>query len=407
MSTRTVPGDHSSLAEALEAADEGDIIALSGEHVVGMTIVTKAVTIAGGTLRGTDAAVLRLEADCTIEGLRIENDQHGIVVKEGSPRLEDLHFKVGGTAIACGWEVTPHILKARMERCAIGLSAQAKAAPLAEDLVITATGSGLFFTGEATGTVSGCAIAAGQMAAVEVGAAAAPKLMRVRVAAAGRGGFFIHGTARPELYGCEALRCGLAAVEVTGEADPTFDGLTIKEGGAGGLFLHGDSRGTYLEVEVDGGALASIEIHENARPELERGLLKGSRSGGIFVHGNANVELVDFRISGCTFQGLEIAENAEVKAENCTLSGIQSHGVFLRDKARLGMVGCTIEEGMDCGVLGQDAAMATIEGGRIGKHRSASIRSEGGAVFVLDPLVEVIGPTEALGHGAIHRVGEA
>ncbi len=406
MKTWTVPGDVPNLEAGLAAAAEGDVLQLEGVHIVEMTIVTKAVTIRGGVLRGKEPVVLAIRADATITGLRVENDHHGIVVKAGSPTLEDLELSVGGTAIACGWEVTPRINRVRAERCAIGLSVQDKAAPIAEDLKITASGSGLFFTGEARGTVSACAIAAGQMAGVEVGADAAPTLVGVTVAAAGRGAFFIHGNAKPRLHGCAALHCGLAALEVTGDADPTIDGFLVRDSGASGLFLHGQSKGTYLEIQVEGGALASIEISEDARPELERGLLEGSNSGGIWVHDDAVAELVDFEVNRCAFQALEISDNAEVRAEGCTLSRMTSHGVLLRDKARLGLVDCTIVEGMDCGLLGQDAARATVEGGRIAGHRGSAVRSEGGAVFVLDPLVEVTGTTESLGHGAIHRVGD-
>lgn len=407
MKTWTVPGDQPTLAEALEAASDGDVIALEGHHTVGMTIVTKALTIQGGQLSGTGPAVLRLEADATLRGIRIENAQHGVVVKEGSPRLEDLEMSVGGTAIACGWSVKPQIRGVRIQKSSIGLSAQADAAPYAEDLVVTSTGSGLFFCGNAKGTITSCAIAAGQMAAVEVAENAAPTLVSVSVAAAGRGGFFIHGTSKPQLHGCSALRCGLAGMEVTGDADPTVDGFLVREGGAGGLFLHGSSKGTYLELHIDGGPLAAIEISEQATPELERGLIAGTSAGGVWVHGEAKVELVDFNIKDCRFQALEIADSAEVRAENCTLTKSGSHGVLLRDKARLGLVGSTIEAGYDCGMLGQDAAMATVEGGRIAENRSFAVKSEGGAVFVLDPLVEVVGKTDASGHGAIHRVGEA
>lgn len=401
---RTVPGDHPSLADALAAAQPGDVIELTGTHEVPLTPL-HGVTLTGGVLRGTGPGVIRLHAGSGLHDLRIENPGgHGVIVREGSPIIQGVTLNVTGTAIACGWDVSPRIENVRVEACQIGVTAQDTAAPLAEDLVLTSSGTGLFLTGEAAGTWTQVAIAAGQMAAVEIAQKASPTLVSVAIAAAGRGGFFVHGTSTPKLHGCVAQRCGLAGLEVTGQADPTVDGLLVQDGQGGGVFLHGRSRGTYLELEVRRSALASLEIGEEARPEIERAVLADSQAGGVWVHGEAVVELIDVSVTDCTFQAVEASDTAQVKLEECRLEGSQHPGILARDKAQLGLVGTSITGGSDWAIVAQDAARMTIEGGKILDNRGGVARAEGAAVVVFDAAVETKGTRETAGAGVIHQL---
>lgn len=401
---RTVPGDHATLSEALAAASPGDVIELSGAHEVPLTAV-HGVTLKGGVLRGTEVGVVRLHAGSALVDVRVENPGgHGVIVREGSPRIEGVTLNVSGTAIACGWDVQPALSGVRVESCSIGITAQGTAAPLAEDVVITSSGSGLFITGEARGTFTRVAIASGQMAAVEINDRAAPTLVSVSIAAAAQGGFFIHGQAAPTLHGCSALRCGLAALEVTGGANPTVDGFKAQDGHGGGVFLHGDSRGTYLELEVRSSALASLEIDGNARPEIERALLADSRSGGVWVHGKAQAELIDIAVTGCAFQGVEVSEDGQVRLEESRITGSQSHGILARDRAQVGLVDTRIEDGGEWGIVAQDGVRMTIEGGALSRNKGGSARAEGASAIVLDANAETDGSLDTANNGVIHRV---
>jgi hypothetical protein len=408
MPTLHIPGQHANLKEALAVAQAGDTIEIEGVAEQPFLDIDKPLTIRGGTIRGTEAVVMRLNADVVVQGCTIDNPNgHGIVCMSASPSLLDLRFKVRETAIACGGDSRPTIERVKAPSCRIGLSAQGTAAPQADDLVITSSGSGLFFTGQASGRLNQVAIASGQMAGVEISGEASPTLVGVAVVASGAGGFFVNGKARPTLKGCLAQRLRLAGLEVRDEADPQVDGFLVQESHGGGLFLHGTSTGTYLEVHVKGCALVGIEVSEDARPELERTTLEEGASGGIWVHDRAEVELIEGLIQGNQFMGVEVCDTGRIQLEQLVIRDNLDQGVVLRDKGQAGLVACELVDNHKYGLLGQDAARATVEGGRIEDNRQGALRAEGGAALVLDPAVQVRGPTHTADRGVVHQVEEA
>ena len=397
MATIHVPGTHPTLAEAVEAAQEGDHIQLTGAVQAKELRIRKPLEISGGTISGDGAFALGLFADVNIHGTELTHlGGHGVVIMAGSPTLAQIKMRVGATAIACGQAATPKITGIHIQGCSIGMSVQDTAQPHMDDCMITSSGTALFFRNESGGLISSTALSSGKMAAVEVTDQASPTLAGVAVVAGAAGGFFFNQQATPTVAGCLIQRTGLAGMEVTDQANPQVDGLMVKEGMAGGIFLHGESTGTYLEVEVHNCALSAIEISENAKPEFERTLLKGGGGGGLFVQDQAELESIDLEIIGVTFQALEAAGHCQIVLENAKMTTSGSFGVFARDQSKTQLVGCEITGGREWGVRIQDAAVLAMEGGRIDDNHMGAVMGSGGGQVLVDSKTEIKGTRNML-----------
>jgi hypothetical protein len=404
MATIHVPGTHPTLAEAVEAAQEGDHIQLTGDVQAKELRIRKPLEISGGSIQGDGGFALGLFADVQVHDTEIVHlGGHGVVVMEGSPTLSKIKMRVGATAIACGQKATPRIQDVHIQGCTIGLSVQDQAQPMMQDCMITSSGSAMFFRNQAGGLISSTALSSGKMAAVEVTDQASPTLAGVAVAASAAGGFFFNQQATPTISGCLIQRTGLAGMEVTDQANPQIDGLMIKEGMAGGIFLHGESTGTYLEVEVHNCALSAIEISEKAKPEFERTLLKGGGGGGLFVQDQAVLESIDLVIDGVTFQALEAAGESQVVLENAKMTTSGSFGVYARDQSKTRLVGCEISGGREWGVRIQDAAVLAMEGGRIDDNHMGAVMGSGGGQVLVDSKTEIKGTQSLLERSGVTR----
>ncbi len=404
MATIHVPGTHSTLAEAVEAAQEGDHIQLTGEVQAKELRIRKPLEISGGTISGDGAFALGLFADINIHGTEISHlGGHGVVIMAGSPTLAQIKMRVGATAIACGQSASPHITGVHIQGCSIGLSAQDKAQPHMDNCMITSSGSAMFFRNESGGLISSTALSSGKMAAVEITDQASPTLAGVAVVAGAAGGFFINQQATPKIAGCLIQRTGLAGLEVTDQANPEVDGLMVKEGMAGGVFLHGESTGTYLEMEVHDCALSAVEVSEKAKPEMERTLLKGGGGGGLFVQDEAVLESIDLVVDGVLFQALEAAGESQVMLENAKMTGSGSFGVYSRDKSKVQLVGCEISGGREWGVRIQDAAVLAMEGGRIDDNYLGAVLGSGGGQVLVDNKTELKGTQSMLERSGVTR----
>lgn len=404
MATISVPGTYPTLAEAVEAAQDGDHIRLSGSVQAKELRIRKPLEISGGSIAGDGAFALGLFADIHIHDTEIAHlGGHGVVVMDGSPTLSKIKMRVGATAIACGQKATPRILEVHVQGCSIGLSVQDQAQPHMDNCMITSSGSAMFFRNSSGGLVSSTALSSGKMAAVEITDQASPTLAGVAVVAGAAGGFFINQQATPKIAGCLIQRTALAGVEVTDQANPEVDGLMVKEGMAGGLFLHGASTGTYLEVEVHDCALSAIEVSEQAKPEMERTLLKGGGGGGLFVQDQAELESIDLVVDSVAFQALESSGQCTVMLENAKMTGSGSFGVYARDQSKTQLVGCEISGGREWGVRIQDAAVLAIEGGRIDDNHMGAVLGSGGGQVVVDAQVELKGVQSLLERSGLTR----
>ena len=334
--TFTVPGDFATLAEAVAQAQPGDVFELQGQVTAGRTELHVPVTLRGGVLLGSEAQLLRLYADVTLDGVTVQNPHgHGVVCMAGIPELLDLRIDVNGTGIACGATAAPRVLRAKIVRCAIGMTIQDDARPYVENLTITSMGSGLFFRGRAAGLFNQVGILAGNMAAIEVSEEASPELVGVLISGSGAGGLFIHGSSTPRFTSTNILRAALDAVEVRGAAAPVIDGLRAEECFKGGLLITQDAGGTYLEVEVRGCMNAGLTVNERAHPEIERMVLAGSSQVGARIYGAAQVEALDLKVSQNLKGGVELGGDARLEAEDLVITENLQFGLVARDRAQL------------------------------------------------------------------------
>jgi hypothetical protein len=320
----------------------------------------------------------------------------------GAPVLREVRFRVAQTAFACGAAAAPRLEACEASSCAIGFTAQDDVVVQVDGFSIASTGSGMFFTGRASGQVCNIGIVSGGMPAVEIGGEASPELVQIVVALGGGGGFFVHGKARPRVLRSSVSRTQLAAVEVRGHADPIFDGLSVRDCQGSGLFLHETARGTYMALDIVGCGLVSVEVSEKADVELEEGALLDGRQGGIWIKDDAKAEGIGLEVSAHALVGVDVVDRGVLLLDGCEIArnggGVQVDGGTVR------AVECAILNNRGAGVRAFHRGRVGLEGGRLAGNAGLAIEAvSGGAVWV-DEEVEVEGEQRA-DENSVLRIG--
>lgn len=367
-----VPADLPDLPSALAAARDGDLIEIEGV-VTGGVRVEKAVTLAGGTVRGGGLRAVVLAADARLVDLRVENPEgHGVRVEAGAPTLERVTVAVKETALAALGEARPVVRAVTVARCNNGFLSFEGATPAVSGLQVYAAGGGLVFRDRAAGAWRAVGLVTGSFAAVECGGETAPLFEDLELRGA-TGGVYVHGRARPVFRGLRVLATGYAGVEATGEADPTVDGATLRETRGSGLYLHGQSRGTWMDVDVQGAGLPGVEVGEQAAPELERVRLRGCGAAGLRATGEARVEAIALEVAECG-TAVIAGDRAEVALEAPDLVALAREAVLATGEARVRIHGGR--------VLGGVAGVVVEAGARVEATPDTRIEAGGDAVRV-------------------------
>ncbi|GAA2505917.1 right-handed parallel beta-helix repeat-containing protein [Streptomyces gobitricini] len=393
-------GEYASLAAALEAAGDGDVLTLSPGTYRENLVLQRAVTLRGsegavGSVRiaPADGVPLTVRASATIQDLHVEGQDTSapaLLIEDGTPELLDLRIV---TRSAAGVEVRgaarPTVRRCTVdnpagvgigvldgaggvfEECEVvsagqsGVSVRGGAHPRLERCRIHhASGAGLSVTGEGSGLEAiGCEVYEIQGSGVRITARAAAHLTDSSVHRTTADGVTLDTDAVLTLSDCDIHDVPENAVDLRSRSVLTLTRSTVRRFGRNGLSvwdpgtrvdanqceIH-DSTGDYPAVWVSDGATAVLDacrVHDV--PDALFVLDRGSRA-----------DVVDSDLSQVRNTAVSVSDGATAQLDDCRIREA-STGAWFRDHGSGGTLnGCTIDS-VQTGVIVTKGADPVIE----------------------------------------------
>ncbi|MFJ8648525.1 right-handed parallel beta-helix repeat-containing protein [Streptomyces sp. NPDC093546] len=393
-------GEYASLAAALEAAADGDVLTIAPGTYRENLVLRRAVTLRGtdgasGSVRiaPADGVPLTVRASATVQDLQVEGQDGSapaVLIEDGTPELLDLRIV---TRSASGIEVRgaarPTVRRCTVdnpagvgigvldgaggvfEECEVvsagqsGVSVRGGAHPRLERCRIHhASGAGVSVTGEGTGLEAiGCEVYEIKGSGVQVSARATAHLTDSSVHRTTADGVTLDTDAALTLSDCDIHDVPENAVDLRSRAVLTLTRSTVRRFGRNGLSvwdpgtrvdanqceIH-DSTGDYPAVWVSDGAAAVLEgCRVRDVPDALFVLDRGSR-----------VDVVDSDLSQVRNTAVSVSDGALVQLDDCRIREA-STGAWFRDHGSGGTLsGCTIDA-VQTGVIVTKGADPTVE----------------------------------------------
>ncbi|WP_016905886.1 right-handed parallel beta-helix repeat-containing protein [Streptomyces xiaopingdaonensis] len=256
-------GEYASLAAALQAAADGDVLTVAPGTYRENLVIERAVTLRGperggpGSVRiaPAEGVAIAVRSSATVQDIQVEGQDPtaaALLVEEGTPVLN-------------GVRVTA--------RSAAGIEVRGGARPTVRQCTVdNPAGVGVSVSGEAGGVYEECEVVAAGQAGVSVRDGAHPRLEQCRVHHASGAGIALHGEgSAAEAVGCEVYEIKGSGLRVAGRASGHFTDCRVHRTTADGVTLESDAVLTLADCEIH-------DIPENAVDLRSRSVLTLTRS---------------------------------------------------------------------------------------------------------------------------------
>ncbi|MCX5264109.1 right-handed parallel beta-helix repeat-containing protein [Streptomyces sp. NBC_00199] len=428
-------GEYASLAAALEAAAEGDVLTIAPGTYRENLVVERSVTLRGpegspGSVRlaPLDGVPLTVRASAVVQDLHVEGQDAAapaVLVEEGTPELLDLRIV---TRSAAGIEVRgsarPTVRRCTVdnpagigiavvdggggvfEECEVlaagqaGVAVRGGARPRLERCRVHHTaGAGLSATGDHTALEAvGCEVYEVRGSGVQVSARATAHLTDCDVHRTTADGVTLDTDAVLTLADCRIHDIPENAVDLRSRSVLTLTRTTVRQFGRNGLSVWDpgtrvdanqceifDSTGDYPAVWVSDGATAVLEscrVHDvpDALFVLDRGSradvvdsdLSQVRNTAVSVSDGATAQLDDCRIRDAATGAWFRDHGSGGTLDNCTIDGTQT-GVIVTKGADPTVERCTVDSPAEAGFY--------VSAGGRGSFLNCRVTNSGGYGF--------------------------
>ena len=241
-------GEYASLAAALEAAGDGDILTVAPGTYRENLVLRRAITLRGtegsaGSVRiaPADGVPLTVRASATVQDLHVEGQDTAapaLLVEDGTPELLDLRI---------------------VTRSAAGLEVRGAARPTVRRCTVdNPAGIGIAVLDGAGGVFEECEVVAAGQSGVSVRGGAHPRLERCRVHHASGAGLAVTGEGTGlEAIGCEVYEIKGTGVHIASRAAAHLTDSTVHRTSSDGVTLDTDAVLTLSDCDIH-------DIPENA-----------------------------------------------------------------------------------------------------------------------------------------------
>ncbi|WP_327417940.1 right-handed parallel beta-helix repeat-containing protein [Streptomyces sp. NBC_01233] len=405
-------GEYPTLAAALAAAGDGDVLTVAPGTYRENLVLHHAVTLRGpegglGSVRiaPLDGVALTVRASAVVQDLYLEGQDRAapaLLVEDGCPELTDLRVS---THSAAGIEVRGPGARPLVRRCTVenpagvgiavldggggvfeecevvaagqtGISVRGGGRPRLERCrVHHATGAGIGVTGEGSGLEAlGCEVYEVKGSGVQIAARATARLTDCAVHRTSADGVTLDTDAVLTLAGCDIHDIPENAVDLRSRSVLTLSRTTVRRFGRNGLSvwdpgtrvdaesceIH-DSTGDYPAVWISDGAtvaLDSCRVHDvpDALFVLDRGSrvdvvdsdLSQVRNTAVSVSDGATAQLDDCRIREAATGAWFRDHGSGGTLANCTIDAVQT-GVIVTKGADPALERCTVTSPAEAG----------------------------------------------------------
>ncbi|MQY11693.1 hypothetical protein SRB5_18120 [Streptomyces sp. RB5] len=345
-------GEYGSLTEALQAAGDGDVLAIApGTYrenvVVQRRVVLRGPATAPGSVRiaPADGVALTVRGPAVIEGLQVEGQDASapaLLVEEGSPELSDVRV---------------------VTRSAAGIEVRSGARPVLRRCTVdNPGGTGLSFSGGAGGLAEECEVLAAGQSGIAVRGGAQPRLERCRVHHATGAGLAVTGEASAaEATGCELYEIKGTGVHVTSRATASLTDCTVHRTSADGVTLDTDAVLTLDGCEIHDIPENAVDLRSRSQLTLTRSKVRRFGRNGLSVWDPGTrvvAEQSELHDSTGDYPAVWVSDGAEVRLDACRLHDVPD-ALFILDRGSRAEV-----TGSDIGQV-RNTAVSVSDGGTV------------------------------------------
>ncbi|MFF8960705.1 right-handed parallel beta-helix repeat-containing protein [Streptomyces sp. NPDC014894] len=352
-------GEYASLAAALEAAGDGDVLTVAPGTYRENLVIQRAVTLRGpegsvGSVRiaPADGVPLTVRASATVQDLHVEGQDTtspALLVEEGTPELSDLRIS---TRSAAGLEVRGSA-RPTVRRCTVDNPA----------------GVGIAVLDGAGGVFEECEVVSAGQAGVSVRGGGHPRLDRCRVHHASGAGLAVTGEGSGlEAIGCEVYEIKGAGVQIASRASAHLTDSTVHRTSADGVTLDTDAVLTLSDCDIHDVPENAIDLRSRSVLTLTRSTVRRFGRNGLSVWDpGTRVDANQCEIYDSTgdYPAVWISDGATAVLDSCRVHDVPD-ALFVLDRgSRVDVVDSDLSQIRNTAVSVSDGATAQLDDCRI------------------------------------------
>ncbi|MFK0121403.1 right-handed parallel beta-helix repeat-containing protein [Streptomyces sp. NPDC090994] len=352
-------GEYASLAAALEAAADGDVLTIAPGTYRENLVVRRAVTLRGpdgshGSVRiaPVDGVPLTVCASAVVQDLHVEGQDAAapaVLIEEGTPELLDVRVV---TRSAAGIEVRGGA-RPTVRRCTVDN-------PAGIGIAVVDGGGGVF---------EECEVVAAGQEGVAVRSGARPRLDRCRVHHAAGSGLTATGEhSSLEAVGCEIYEVRGSGVQVTGRATAHLTDCDVHRTTADGITLDTDAVLTLADCRIHDIPENAVDLRSRSVLTLTRTSVRQFGRNGLSVWDpGTRVDANQCEIFDSTgdYPAVWISDGATAVLDSCRVHDVPD-ALFVLDRgSRADVVDSDLSQVRNTAVSVSDGATAQLDDCRI------------------------------------------
>ncbi|NGO74087.1 AAA family ATPase [Streptomyces sp. YC504] len=352
-------GEYASLAAALEAAGDGDVLTVAPGTYRENLVVLRAVTLRGpegspGSVRlaPVDGVPLTVRASAVVQDLQLEGQDTAapaLLVEDGAPQLADLRIV---TRSASGLEVRGGA-RPTVRRCTVDN-------PAGIGIAVLDGGGGVF---------EECEVVAAGQTGVVVRGGAHPRLERCRVHHASGAGLSVTGeNSALEALGCEVYEIKGAGVQITSRATAHLTDCDVHRTTADGVTLDTDAVLTLSDCRLHDIPENAVDLRSRSVLTLTRSTVSRFGRNGLSVWDpGTRVDANQCEIHDSTgdYPAVWVSDGATAVLDACRVHDVPD-ALFVLDRgSRVEVVDSDLSQVRNTAVSVSDGATAQLDDCRI------------------------------------------
>ncbi|MBP0460069.1 right-handed parallel beta-helix repeat-containing protein [Streptomyces montanisoli] len=352
-------GEYASLAAALEAASDGDILTVAPGTYRENLVVGRAVTLRGpegsaGSVRLApyDGVPLTVRASATVQDIHLEGQDSAapaLLVEDGTPELLDLRI---------------------VTRSAAGIEVRGAARPTVRRTTVdNPAGVGLAVLDGAGGVFEECEIVAAGQAGVSVSGGAHPRLERFRVHHASGAGISVSGeNSGLEAIGCEVYEVKGAGVQIASRGAAHLTDSSVHRTTADGVTLDTDAVLTLSDCDIHDVPENAVDLRSRSVLTLTRSTVRRFGRNGLSVWDpGTRVDANQCEIHDSTgdYPAVWVSDGATAVLDSCRVHDVPD-ALFVLDRgSRVDVVDSDLTQVRNTAVSVSDGATVQLDDCRI------------------------------------------
>ncbi|MEV6510416.1 right-handed parallel beta-helix repeat-containing protein [Streptomyces sp. NPDC051642] len=352
-------GEYASLAAALEAAAEGDVLTVAPGTYRENLVVQRSVTLRGpegspGSVRiaPLDGVPLTVRASAIVQDLHVEGQDSAapaLLVEDGAPELTDLRIV---TRSASGIEVRGGA-RPTVRRCTVDN-------PAGIGIAVLDGGGGVF---------EECEVVSAGQAGVAVRGGGHPRLERCRIHHASGVGLSATGeNSSLEAVGCEVYETRGSGVQITGRATAHLTDCDVHRTTADGVTLDTDAVLTLADCRIHDIPENAVDLRSRSVLTLTRTTVRQFGRNGLSVWDpGTRVDANQCEIFDSTgdYPAVWVSDGATAVLDSCRVHDVPD-ALFVLDRgSRADVVDSDISQVRNTAVSVSDGATAQLDDCRI------------------------------------------